>query len=187
MDANDYQKQAARTLIDGPGFELTHREYLILWKSLWLYCEVGGMIERLKKRLFHRHEYSISDKELVNCLDDIRRLSIDFSDELNSDSPMSTVDEIENDKDFMLIWALFGLCGESAEIAGHIYDELIYGTVSNERLNDECGDVSWYISAILTNRGLSLAESLQDNIDKLIKRYPNGYSSKDSQEKADLE
>ncbi len=54
-DPDKYQRMAARTLIDGPGFTLTDNEFMIVWKSLALAGEAGELAETVKKGLLHRH------------------------------------------------------------------------------------------------------------------------------------
>ena len=44
----------------------------------------------------------------------------------------------------------------------------------------------WYASALCTTLGLDMGEIMQANIEKLKVRYPNGYSSADSQQRVDV-
>ncbi len=55
MNANEYQQQAARTLIDGPDFSLTDTEFMTVWVALGLAGEAGEVAELVKKGLLHRH------------------------------------------------------------------------------------------------------------------------------------
>jgi NTP pyrophosphatase (non-canonical NTP hydrolase) len=55
---------------------------------------------------------------------------------------------------------------------GHAYD--------TQALKDELGDVLWYLAEAATAAGLNLDEIAQENVDKLFKRYPEGFSQKDS-------
>ncbi len=60
MDANEYQKQAARTLIDEPGFELPGRELMAVWEAIGLTGEAGEVANHIKKGVFHRHGIDLS-------------------------------------------------------------------------------------------------------------------------------
>ena len=62
-----------------------------------------------------------------------------------------------------------GLCGESGEVA------------DMEHLAKELGDVTWYLALGATIIGYELEDILQMNIDKLRKRYPDGFDSQKSQ------
>lgn len=108
MKISDYQKQAARTLIDAPGFDPTNQEIMTVWNALGLAGEAGEVAEHVKKGIFHQH-------------------GIDPS-----------------------------------------------------ILRKELGDVLWYVAALCTTQGLSMEEVMEENIEKLKRRYPNGYSSEDS-------
>src|SRR4030042_33420 len=55
MDASQYQKLAARTLIDKPEFELSDRQLMILWDAIGITGEAGEIAELVKKGIFHRH------------------------------------------------------------------------------------------------------------------------------------
>jgi len=77
--------------------------------------------------------------------------------------------------------AALGLCGEAGEFAelwkktryhGHTFDKL--------EAVKELGDVLWYLASAASAFGLSLSDIAQANIDKLHKRYPDGFSSKAS-------
>lgn len=55
MKASDYQKKAARTLIDGPDFEIPDNEIMLVWNAIGLAGEAGEVAELVKKGVFHRH------------------------------------------------------------------------------------------------------------------------------------
>jgi NTP pyrophosphatase (non-canonical NTP hydrolase) len=70
MNANEYQKLAARTLIDRPGFEITARNIMTVWDALGLAGEAGEVADHIKKGIFHRHGLDIPKlkKELGDTL-----------------------------------------------------------------------------------------------------------------------
>ena len=55
MNANDYQKLAARTLIDRPDFVLSDGDIMLLWNALGLAGEAGEVAELVKKGILHQH------------------------------------------------------------------------------------------------------------------------------------
>ena len=114
MNASDYQEQAARTMIDHPGFEIPGHEMMVVWNALGLAGEAGEVAELVKKGVFHRH------------------------------------------------------------------------TIDRTKVEEEIGDVLWYVVALCTALGLDLGEIMQANIEKLKVRYPHGYSSLDSQQRVDV-
>lgn len=79
-----------------------------------------------------------------------------------------------------------GMCGESGEVIDKVKKTLIYGKELNKKdLLNECGDVLWYMVILLHEIGYTLEDAMQANVDKLKRRYPNGFSEKDALERKD--
>ena len=90
------------------------------------------------------------------------------------------------DKDQMLINAVMGLCGESGEAIDIVKKWYAHGhELDREHLKKELGDIAWYIAEAATALGLSLEEILEANIDKLRKRYPEGFATEKSIDRAE--
>lgn len=106
--ANDYQQQAARTLIDAPDNTYTNEEIMLVWNALGLAGEAGEVVDTIKKVVFHRHE------------------------------------------------------------------------LSREELIRELGDVLWYVAALCTKLDIPLSEVMERNIEKLQRRFPDGWSTERS-------
>jgi NTP pyrophosphatase (non-canonical NTP hydrolase) len=80
-------------------------------------------------------------------------------------------------KDLVLNGAL-GLNGEAGEVADHIKKHLFQGhKLDKENLAKELGDICWYIAITAEGLGYDLATIMEMNIDKLKKRYPNGFEA----------
>lgn len=74
-----------------------------------------------------------------------------------------------------------GLTGESGEVADIIKKAVFHGhDIPVKDLKKELGDVLWYLSQLARVNGLSLENIAIENIEKLKKRYPNGFSESDS-------
>ena len=74
-----------------------------------------------------------------------------------------------------------GLAGESGECVDHIKKYVYHGhELSVEELENELGDVLHYVAGIATMIGLELEDIAAGNIDKLLKRFPNGFTAEDS-------
>ena len=79
-----------------------------------------------------------------------------------------------------LLHALHGLSAEIGELHG-IYQKYFQGhEINQDDLRKECGDILWMLCEYLTACGWSLEEIAQENIDKLRKRYPDGFSAERS-------
>ena len=85
------------------------------------------------------------------------------------------------DKKDVLINGVMGLCGESGEAIDIVKKHLAHGhELDRESLINELGDVAWYLAETATALDVSLEEVLTRNIEKLKKRYPEGFSSQRS-------
>lgn len=74
-----------------------------------------------------------------------------------------------------------GLADESGEFLGIIKKYLFHGhNLDIEHIKEELGDVTWYLANILNHYGIDPEEIFKKNIDKLKKRYPNGFSEERS-------
>ena len=81
----------------------------------------------------------------------------------------------------VLVNSVMGLCGESGEAIDIVKKWLCQGhELDKEHLIKELGDVAWYLAEAATALGVPLEEVLQGNIDKLEKRYPNGFETSES-------
>lgn len=80
-----------------------------------------------------------------------------------------------------LVCGAMGLSEESGEVEGLIKKFIFHGhALDIDKVKKELGDVCWYIAMICHALGLDLEDVMQANIDKLKKRYPNGFSEQDS-------
>jgi NTP pyrophosphatase (non-canonical NTP hydrolase) len=77
--------------------------------------------------------------------------------------------------------AALGIAGESGEIVNYIKQHLYHThELNKERILLELGDTLWYIAELAVCCGFTLDDVAQANIEKLKKRYPNGFSFVDS-------
>lgn len=178
MNATEYQKLAARTLIDKPDFELGRDEIRLLWEALELAVSATKIVEYLKKGLLHQHGI---DSE---TLGDLIKAVLSQVEYIQSAYPFGFVPYGVSDENLMLLWNACGLIGESGEITNEILQ-----TISQHEptiLAKEIGDCSWYIAALCSKLNLDLGDVLEANINKLRTRYPAGYNSQDSQNRVDV-
>ena len=88
---------------------------------------------------------------------------------------MTTLNPQLNKKE-ILINSVMGLCGESGEAIDIVKKWLAQGhELDKEHMAKELGDIAWYLAEAATALDLSLEEILQANIEKLKKRYPEGF------------
>ena len=85
------------------------------------------------------------------------------------------------DKKDVLINSVMGLCGESGEAIDIVKKWLMQGhELDKEHLIKELGDVAWYLAEAATALDVPLEAVFQGNLDKLRKRFPNGFDTEAS-------
>lgn len=76
---------------------------------------------------------------------------------------------------------LMGLSGEAGECIDLLKKHMFQGHMfDRERFAEELGDAAWYLAISADAIGYDLETVLQMNIDKLRKRYPDGFDVKHS-------
>lgn len=167
MDANTYQKEAQRTLIDVPDREIPLKDLRLIYDLVSIAVEIGKIVEYLKKGIFHQHgvDTSLLNEKLVTVSEMM----------LSQSPPIPSL----TGQEIMKLWVLSGLIGETAEIGDNILTQL-EEEATPPGMDKELGDVAWYWASIATQHNLALNDILISNVEKLQKRYQNGYSSEAS-------
>lgn len=76
----------------------------------------------------------------------------------------------------MILNGVLGLGGESGECLDIVKKHLFQGhDLDRAHLAEELGDVAWYLAVSAHALGFDLESILQGNVDKLRKRYPDGF------------
>lgn len=77
--------------------------------------------------------------------------------------------------------AALGLTGEAGEVADMVKKWKFQGHLLDPKdIAKELGDICWYVALMSESIGLSFDEILEMNIEKLKKRYPEGFSAERS-------
>lgn len=118
-------------------------------------------------------------EELIDALKYLEHLKAVTGDKLTANDyqrmAMRTAGEYETDYD-KLRNAVYGLNGEAGEVIDLLKKHEFQGhDLPAEKLIDECGDVLWYCALLADALGFSLEAVMNRNIDKLRKRYPDGF------------
>ena len=93
---------------------------------------------------------------------------------------MKTLNPALSEKD-ILINGVMGLCGESGEAIDIVKKWLAQGhKLDREKLKKELGDICWYLAETATALDCDLEDIMAANIEKLQKRYPEGFDTEKS-------
>ena len=96
---------------------------------------------------------------------------------------MTTLNPELSRKD-VLINGVMGLCGEAGEAIDIVKKHLAQNhPLDKEHLLEELGDIAWYLAETAYALDSDLESVLQANIDKLKKRYPEGFDTERSLER----
>ena len=90
---------------------------------------------------------------------------------------MTTLNPALERKD-ILINGVMGLCGESGEAIDIVKKWLAQGhNLDQEKLAKELGDIAWYLAETAYALDIPLEDIFIANIEKLKKRYPEGFET----------
>ncbi|MGL5616797.1 MAG: nucleoside triphosphate pyrophosphohydrolase family protein [Sarcina sp.] len=96
------------------------------------------------------------------------------------------IEKTRNFKDTELANYALGLVCEAGEAGDILKKHLYHGhSLDLEKLKLELGDVMWYLGNLCNLLNIDLEEVAEKNIEKLEKRYPKGFSEKESRERID--
>ena len=78
-----------------------------------------------------------------------------------------------------VVYPALGLASEAGEVAGKVKKVLRdragdFDEAPRDALEDELGDVLWYLAVLATDLGLSLDRIAARNVDKLASRFERG-------------
>ena len=155
-----------------------------------------NIIEMMKKQMdkgFYKYGVLLEDnttlsrhqriehlqEELIDGLQYCEHLKETFNDELTANDyhrmALRTAGEYDTVLDMMRN-AVYGLNGESGEVIDLLKKHEFQGhELDRDKMIDEAGDVCWYIALLATALNVSLEEIMTKNIEKLKKRYPDGF------------
>lgn len=92
-----------------------------------------------------------------------------------------TAKKFDNQESELSSWGL-GIAGEAGDIASCIKKILFHkNKVIKDGIKENIGDTLWYAAMICNVFGWNLQEVLEENIEKLKARYPQGFTEKDAQ------
>ena len=93
---------------------------------------------------------------------------------------MMTLNKDLNKKE-MLVNGVMGLNGESGEVIDVVKKHLFQGhELDKEKIVKELGDVLWYVAEVCESLDVTIEQVMEQNIEKLQKRFKNGFTVEES-------
>jgi len=90
-----------------------------------------------------------------------------------------TVRDFKSKEEEIMTWGL-GIAGESGDVAGCIKKTFVHMNDQRLGIKENLGDTLWYIAMICNFFDWNLEDIFSENMEKLKKRYPEGFSEKDA-------
>jgi NTP pyrophosphatase (non-canonical NTP hydrolase)/ribosomal protein L40E len=85
-----------------------------------------------------------------------------------------------------ILHAHMGISSEAGEVGDCIKKHFIYGQpLDTVNLVEECGDLLWYISLMLSACGSNIEQAMQENLAKLKLRYPEKFTKELAKQRLD--
>lgn len=84
--------------------------------------------------------------------------------------------------------AALGITGEGGEFSDHVKKHLAQGhPLDLDKLRKELGDLMWYVAYACTALDVNMEQVQAENIMKLMRRYPEGFTTEASIARVDVE
>jgi NTP pyrophosphatase (non-canonical NTP hydrolase) len=90
-----------------------------------------------------------------------------------------TAKKFDTQEKEILTWGL-GIAGEAGDVASCIKKTFAHDNDQKAGIRENIGDTMWYIAMICNFFGWNMSEVLNENIEKLKKRFPNGFTTTDA-------
>ena len=87
--------------------------------------------------------------------------------------------DFNSDAEEIMCWGL-GVAGEAGDVAGCIKKTFAHGNDQKHGVRENIGDTIWYLAMICNFFNWDLDEILNENSEKLKKRFPNGFTFEDA-------
>lgn len=130
-----------------------------------------------KEFTFNTFPIAVSDEQRAKIEERTAKF-IDMVDKGEAPDYPTFVDKLFNhmhDTESCLAHAAIGLAGEGGEVLDCMKRNFIYGKELNvENLIEELGDTIFYVRQILNMLNMDLDDIMAHNMEKLMKRYPEG-------------
>jgi len=90
--------------------------------------------------------------------------------------------KFKNPNEEIMTWGL-GISGEAGDVASCIKKTFAHGNDQKTGIRENIGDTFWYMAAICNFFGWDIEEIIGENMAKLKKRYPQGFTTKKAKRK----
>ena len=130
------------------------------------------------QRIEHAQEEAI---DLLKYLEHLKQVADDGITANDYQRAAMRTDNKNQTEEERMLDALFGLCGEAGEVMDAYKKYRFQGHESyRDEMIIESSDCLWYLAKLADVLGVTLGEVMERNIEKLKKRFPDGFSKERS-------
>ena len=90
--------------------------------------------------------------------------------------------KFEKRNEEIMTWGL-GISSEAGDVASCIKKTFAHGNDQKSGIRENVGDTFWYMAAICNFFGWDIEEIIGENMEKLKKRYPQGFTTQKAKRK----
>jgi NTP pyrophosphatase (non-canonical NTP hydrolase) len=90
-----------------------------------------------------------------------------------------TAKKFDSQEKEILTWGL-GIAGEAGDVASCIKKTFAHDNDQKAGIRENIGDVLWYAATICNFFNWDFQEVLKENVNKLKKRFPQGFTTQDA-------
>lgn len=167
MDLKLYQKEA--NALEGKA-QLTEDPAQLVSQMLVGFISTGKVNDVVKRHVYYGTDMDFDKIEAAT-----------HSSTLANDALAIMDKDACNNVNMSILHGLVGLSTEVGEIAEEMHAALAEGRELNMgNIVEETGDLMWYLALILRECGVSFEDAAKKNIEKLSKRYPDGFTTQDA-------
>src|SRR3990172_12531077 len=87
----------------------------------------------------------------------------------------TTAAKFKTSTEEILTWGL-GITGEAGDVASCIKKTFIHKKDLKDGMKENIGDTLWYMAMICNFMGWELEKIMEENVEKLKKRFPEGFT-----------
>jgi NTP pyrophosphatase (non-canonical NTP hydrolase) len=150
-------------------------------KDLKLIKRLSSLLDKEEQEILNTNFVEIIEKLVIKLEHDQKRMKMNQYQDLTARTAPHFDDIVEE----ITAWTM-GIAGESGEVADLVKKSVWHKHEwSHEKLVYELGDLMFYIARLSNVIGYSLDEVAVMNIQKLYRRYPDGFSPEASMNRRD--
>lgn len=147
------------------------------------FLKYGQLLEE-NKAMDKKERIVYLQEELIDALMYCEHLKEEMS--INEYQELALRTASSTNKKDLIVNGVMGLNGEAGECIDIVKKHMFQGhSLDEDKLKDELSDVFWYLAIAAKGLGLKLDDIAKHNVEKLIKRYPEGFDADKSINRAE--